>query len=93
MGNSPCGHKESDMTKRLRFSLYTVTYGFSCGSMVKNQPANAGSMGSIPGLKISPGEGNPLQWQPTLVFLPGKSHGQKSLAGYSPLCLNESDVT
>ena len=23
-------------------------------------------------------------WQPTLVFLPGKSHGQKSLVGYSP---------
>ena len=24
------------------------------------------------------------QWQPTPVFLPGKSHGQRSLAGYSP---------
>ena len=24
------------------------------------------------------------KWQPTLVFLPGKSHGQKSLVGYSP---------
>ena len=24
------------------------------------------------------------KWQPTLVFLPGKSHGQKSLMGYSP---------
>ena len=24
------------------------------------------------------------KWQPTPVFLPGKSHGQKSLAGYSP---------
>ena len=24
-------------------------------------------------------------WQPTLVFLPGKSHGQRSLAGCSPL--------
>ena len=24
------------------------------------------------------------EWQPTLVFLPGESHGQKSLAGYSP---------
>ena len=23
-------------------------------------------------------------WQPTPVFLPGESHGQKSLAGYSP---------
>ena len=24
------------------------------------------------------------RWQPTLVFLPGKSHGQRSLVGYSP---------
>ena len=24
------------------------------------------------------------KWQPTLVFLPGKSHGQRSMAGYSP---------
>ena len=24
------------------------------------------------------------EWQPTTVFLPGKSHGQRSLAGYSP---------
>ena len=23
-------------------------------------------------------------WQPTSIFLPGKSHGQRSLAGYSP---------
>ena len=24
------------------------------------------------------------KWQPTLVFLPGRSHGQRSLADYSP---------
>ena len=24
------------------------------------------------------------KWQPTPVFLPGKSHEQRSLAGYSP---------
>ena len=24
------------------------------------------------------------KWQPTPIFLPGKSHGQKSLVGYSP---------
>ena len=24
------------------------------------------------------------QWQPTPVFLPGESHGQRSLADYSP---------
>ena len=32
--------------------------GFPGGSVVKNPPANAGDMGSIPGLGRSPGEGN-----------------------------------
>ena len=32
-------------------------------------------------------------WQPTSVFLPGESHGQKSLVGYSPWGRKESDMT
>jgi len=32
-------------------------------------------------------------WQPTTVFLPGDSHGQRSLAGYSPWGRKESDMT
>ena len=31
--------------------------------------------------------------QPTPVFLPGKSHGQRSLVGYSPWGCKESDTT
>ena len=31
------------------------------------------------------------KWQPTLVSLPGESHGQRSLAGYSPGCHKELD--
>ena len=51
--------------------------------LVKNPFANAGDKrdaGSIPG------GGDPLEekWQPTPVFLPGESHGQRSLADYSP---------
>ena len=33
------------------------------------------------------------EWQPTPVFLPGESHGQRSLAGYSPGDCKESDPT
>ena len=33
------------------------------------------------------------KWQPTSVFLPGKPHGQRSLAGYSPWDLKELDKT
>ena len=43
--------------------------------------------GSIPGSGRSPGGG---KWQPTLVFLPEKSQGQRSLAGCSPKGCKES---
>ena len=33
------------------------------------------------------------KWQPSPVFLPGKSHGQRSLAGCSPWDHKESDTT
>ena len=33
------------------------------------------------------------KWQPTPVFLPGKSHGQRRLVGYSPWGCKESDTT
>ena len=33
------------------------------------------------------------KWQPTLVFLAGKFHGQRSLVGYCPWGLKESDTT
>ena len=33
------------------------------------------------------------KWQPIPVFLPGESHGQRSLAGYSPQGHKESGMT
>ena len=33
------------------------------------------------------------KWQPTPVFLPGESHRQRSLAGYSPWGCKESEMT
>jgi len=33
------------------------------------------------------------EWQPISVFLPGKFHGQKSLAGYSSQSCKELDMT
>ena len=33
------------------------------------------------------------KWQPTPVFLPAESHGQRNLAGYSPWGSKESDMT
>ena len=50
--------------------------GFLGDSVVRNPPANAGDIGSIPGSR--------KKWQLTPVFLHGKSHEQKRLAGYRP---------
>ena len=55
--------------------------GFPGGSVVKNPPANAGDVGSIPGLGRSPGEriGNPLQYSCLTNPM-----DKRSLVGYSP---------
>ena len=55
---------------------------FPGGSDDKESACNVGDLGSIPELGGSPGGGR--AWLPTLVFLPGESHGQRSLASYSP---------
>ena len=59
----------------------------------KNPPADAGDVRDsslVPGLGRFPWR---KAWQPTQVFLPGESHGQRSLAGYSPQNSKESDTT
>ena len=59
--------------------------------MVKKPLASPGDIrdtGSIPGLGRSPGEGH----SNTPVFLPGESHGQRSLEGYSSKGHKASDM-
>ena len=65
---------------------------FPDGSAGKESACNAGDTGDIrliPRLGRYPGGG---KWQLTLVFLPGKSHGQRRLAGYSTKDCKESDT-
>ena len=53
--------------------------GFLGVSDGKESACNVGDLGLIPGLGRFPGRcGNPL------IFLPGESHRQRHLAGYSP---------
>ena len=74
-----------------RYRRYTW-WAFQVALMIKNLPNNAGPkrhgfnpwVGKIPWRRA---------WQPTPVFLSGESHGQRSLAGYSPLGCRESDTT
>ena len=76
---------KNDLTSFLNINLKIEANG----SHGKESVCNAGDSGFIPGL------GRPwrAKWQPTPVFLPGKSHGQRSLAGYSSLGHKESDMT
>ena len=64
--------------------------GFPDGAVVKNLPANARDAGLTPelGRSLGVGNGNPL-WYSCL----GKSHGQRSLAGYSPWGCKELETT
>ena len=59
---------------------------------IKNQPANAGD---IKDRVLCLHWEDPWRraWPPTPVFLPGESHGQRSLEGYSPWGCTESDMT
>ena len=66
--------------------------GFPGGTSVKNPHTKAGDMrhgfnlwvGKFPWRRV---------WQPTPVFLPGKSHGQRNLVFYRPQGHTESDTT
>ena len=64
--------------------------GFLGGSDRKESVCNAGDLGLVPGLGRSPRR---RVWQLTPVSLPGKVHGQRSLAGYSPRGHKELDMT
>ena len=56
---------------------------------------NLGFPGASGGKRINLGSEDPLEkeWLPTPVFLPGESHGQRSLVGCSPWGRKESDTT
>ena len=67
----------------LNFASYSTKYQTSqVAQVIKNPPANAREVGSISGWRRYPG--CPRKWQPTLIFLPAKSHGQRTLVGYCP---------
>ena len=62
--------------------IYRHTHKWGCPvwSVVKNPPANAGDTKDSGSIRKIPWS---RKWQPIPVFLSGKFHGQRSLAGYS----------
>jgi len=71
-----------------RITLPKANKGFPGGSEVKvsacGRPGFNPWVGKIPWRR---------KWQPTPVFLPGESHGQRNLVGYSSWDCKESDAT
>ena len=68
-----------------------IMWGFPGDSAVKNlpnPPASTEYADSIPGSKILWRR----KWKSTSIFLPGKSHRQRTLAGYSPWGQIELDM-
>ena len=99
-GYSPWGHKESDMTEWLthqRSELWFYRFIF-----VNFLGGNSGKQPACQCRRHKRRESDPARvrkipwrsaWQPTPIFLPGGSHGQRSLADYSPQSHKESDMT
>ena len=67
--------------------------GFPGGSVVKNLPASVCQLQEAWVQSWVEKISWRRRWQPTPVFLPGKSQGQRSVAGYSPWGHKESDTT
>ena len=76
------------------FRMYSlIIWASQVVLVVKNLPDNAGDvrdLGSTPRWERSPGG---RAQQPTLVFLPGESHGQRILVAYSSQGHTELDTT
>ena len=82
----------SDKNSYMNIHLY-LCVASQLALMVKNPPANAGD---IKRHRFNPWVGEipwRRKWQPTALFLPGESLGQRSLVDYSPWGYKESDTT
>ena len=66
-----------------------LEWGFPDGSVGKEPICQCRRRRFNPWVKIS----RKRKWQPAPVFLPGKSHGERRLAGYSPWGHKDSDKT
>ena len=92
-------HESRNLTHlqpKIRFSTFlkfssSPPLSFADGTVVKNLSANEGKRRRFnPRVRKIPWRRN---WQPTPLLLPGKSRGQRSLAGCSSWGRKESDTT
>ena len=86
--SSPADHGRTIRSHFEKGKLWHL-WGFPGGSRVKNPPVNARDAGLSPGSGRYSGGGNGNPVQDSRL----ESHGQRSLAGYSPWGRKESDMT
>ena len=79
----------ADLREHIYIYIYCIYWGFPGGSDGKASACNAETQVRFLGWE------DPWRrkWQSTPARLPGKSHGQRSLIGYSPWGHKESDTT
>ena len=82
-GLQSMGRKESDVTEQLTHTSYWQHHGKASSCQCRRCRFHAW-VETISWRR---------KWQPTSVFLPGESHGQRSLEVYSPQSCKESDRT
>ena len=70
-----------------RMDKENVMYTYSIMLSSLNKEGNSAIYNNVDGI------GRRRQWHPTPVLLPGKSHGQRNLVGYSPWSRKEFDTT
>ena len=78
-------------TRKLLLALSVSLYS-DIVQVVKNPPANVRNVKDV-GSILGSGRWRSSARQPTPVFLPGESYGQRSLVGYSPWGCRELDTT
>ena len=87
MGYQPWGSKESDVIEHRGTHTIRDSMPWAWNLFV----LNAATFNGVVCFKW--GSFWRRKWQPTPVFLPGISHGQRSLVGYSPCGRKELDMT
>ena len=75
----------------LPFPVFSIKYHSAL--VVKKPAANAGGLRDVGWIHGSGRFPTGRAWQPTPVFFPGESHGQRSLAGYGPQGHKHTDIT
>ena len=85
--DGPWGCRELDMTEQLHFSGFP---GGACDKESACQCRRCKRRGFDPWVGKIPWR---REWQHAPLFSSGKSHGQRSLVGYSPWGCKESDTT